>query len=181
MCSPSFACACCVAHPSSVSYFLCLPWCDLYLSADDEKVTCDANSDTYKKAEASGTKHHTCGSAIAYPYFISFYMICSFLVSVFAAAFLNRLRFFLRITDDVLCEQTAEEKARGDPPTVCGSSFAYAYFISFYIICSFMVRRGPAECGEPCLPASPQRSNVCPRTPSQADAVRTISMETWLM
>lgn len=44
--------------------------------ADD--VKCDANSDEEDK--------NACGSDIAFPYFISFYVLCSFLVS---AAYCN--------------------------------------------------------------------------------------------
>lgn len=50
-------------------------WQDIMLdcSARDE-VKCDPRSDD---------KSSTCGSDIAFPYFISFYVLCSFLVSFF--------------------------------------------------------------------------------------------------
>ena len=51
-------------------------WQDIMLdcSARDE-VVCDQHSDMRESKE-------TCGSSIAFPYFISFYVLCSFLVSL---------------------------------------------------------------------------------------------------
>lgn len=37
--------------------------------------------------------------------------------------------------DTVLCDPAAEEGENA----VCGTSFAYPYFISFYIVCSFLI------------------------------------------
>lgn len=58
-------------------------WQDIMLdcSARDE-VVCDENSDMSESKE-------TCGSSIAFPYFISFYVLCSFLVSLFFIQFLK--------------------------------------------------------------------------------------------
>lgn len=42
-------------------------------SAQPNKVKCDPNSDEYNNPSG-------CGSDIAFPYFISFYVLCSFLV-----------------------------------------------------------------------------------------------------
>lgn len=44
-------------------------------SAVPGEVMCDLNSDEYDNPNG-------CGSDIAFPYFISFYVLCSFLVSV---------------------------------------------------------------------------------------------------
>ena len=51
-------------------------WQDIMLdcSAQPGKVKCDPNSDEVNN-------HNGCGSDIAFPYFISFYVLCSFLVS----------------------------------------------------------------------------------------------------
>lgn len=43
-------------------------------SSNAELVKCDSNSDDANNANG-------CGSDIAFPYFISFYVLCSFLVS----------------------------------------------------------------------------------------------------
>lgn len=41
----------------------------------------------------------------------------------------------------VKCDKVTEESKMGDPETItCGSSIAYPYFISFYVLCSFLVR-----------------------------------------
>lgn len=37
--------------------------------------------------------------------------------------------------DSVKCDPRAKE----EPDALCGTSFAYAYFISFYILCSFLI------------------------------------------
>lgn len=39
--------------------------------------------------------------------------------------------------DDVKCDAKADPQ---DPSGLCGSDFAYFYFVSFYSICSFLVR-----------------------------------------
>lgn len=40
----------------------------------------------------------------------------------------------------VKCDKVTEESKMGDPETItCGSSIAYPYFISFYVLCSFLV------------------------------------------
>lgn len=50
-------------------------WQDIMLDTSSRplEVKCDINSDDADK--------DTCGSSIAFPYFISFYVLCSFLVS----------------------------------------------------------------------------------------------------
>lgn len=42
---------------------------------------------------------------------------------------------------EVKCDPVTEEGRTGDPETTtCGSSIAFPYFISFYVLCSFLVR-----------------------------------------
>ena len=38
--------------------------------------------------------------------------------------------------DDVLCDPRVEDT---DDDSVCGTVFAFPYFISFYVLCSFLV------------------------------------------
>lgn len=41
----------------------------------------------------------------------------------------------------VKCDRRTEESKIGDPELItCGSSIAFPYFISFYVLCSFLVR-----------------------------------------
>lgn len=56
-------------------------WQDIMLdcSARDETL-CDPASDTGRAAEDMNTTAN-CGNNVAFPYFISFYVLCSFLVS----------------------------------------------------------------------------------------------------
>lgn len=42
-------------------------------------------------------------------------------------------------SDKVVCDDRTEEYAL-DPNASCGSSIAFPYFISFYVLCSFLVR-----------------------------------------
>jgi len=42
-----------------------------------------------------------------------------------------------RHRDDVKCDPNADPQ---EPSGLCGSDFAYFYFVSFYSICSFLVR-----------------------------------------
>lgn len=51
-------------------------WQEIMMACSSQPgiVVCDSNSDEFTKAEG-------CGSDIAFPYFISFYVLCSFLVS----------------------------------------------------------------------------------------------------
>lgn len=52
-------------------------WQDIMMACSStQSVKCDSNSD-------ENEKESSCGSDIAFPYFISFYVLCSFLVSVF--------------------------------------------------------------------------------------------------
>ena len=54
-------------------------WQEIMLDcADNDEVQCVNRNDT----ETNREKEH-CGSDIAYPYFISFYVLCSFLVRYF--------------------------------------------------------------------------------------------------
>ena len=43
--------------------------------------------------------------------------------------------------DDVKCDPNADPQ---EPSGLCGSDFAYFYFVSFYSICSFLVSRAPS-------------------------------------
>lgn len=52
-------------------------WQEIMLSCSDRaEVKCDPTSDDYK-----ADPNALCGVDFAYPYFISFFMLCSFLVS----------------------------------------------------------------------------------------------------
>lgn len=52
-------------------------WQDIMLDcANHDYVKCD------KRVKDEGPDSDTCGSDIAYPYFISFYVLCSFLVGI---------------------------------------------------------------------------------------------------
>ncbi|KHJ89213.1 hypothetical protein OESDEN_10969 [Oesophagostomum dentatum] len=54
-------------------------WQEIMLSCSDrEDVRCDPLSDDYKR-----DREARCGLSFAYPYFISFFMLCSFLVCLF--------------------------------------------------------------------------------------------------
>lgn len=62
-------------------------WQEIMLSCtNEEHVLCDKRSDDYLRWEreknATGIMKPlpSCGSHVAYPYFISFFMLCSFLV-----------------------------------------------------------------------------------------------------
>uniref|UniRef100_A0A1I8IQR8 Voltage-dependent L-type calcium channel subunit alpha n=1 Tax=Macrostomum lignano TaxID=282301 RepID=A0A1I8IQR8_9PLAT len=63
-----------------------------------------------------------CGSPIAYPFFISFYMLCSFLCDRASDAYVDWL---------------AHNRTQEEP--VCQQLIGYPYFISFYVICSFLI------------------------------------------
>lgn len=56
-------------------------WQDIMLDCSDrDDVFCDLKSDSpYENADKNERK--LCGTSIAFPYFISFYVLCSFLVS----------------------------------------------------------------------------------------------------
>jgi hypothetical protein len=60
-------------------------WQDIMLDcSNQEYVLCDLLSDTPWKNESFPLLvRNNCGNDIAYPYFISFYVLCSFLVSFF--------------------------------------------------------------------------------------------------
>lgn len=56
-------------------------WQDIMLDCSDrDEVKCDLLSDTSQKALDELLAVPECGSSIAFPYFISFYVLCSFLV-----------------------------------------------------------------------------------------------------
>lgn len=56
-------------------------WQDIMLDCSDrDEVRCDFASDSGHNATTGLPTNHTCGSSIAFPYFISFYVLCSFLV-----------------------------------------------------------------------------------------------------
>lgn len=56
-------------------------WQDIMLDCSPrEDVYCDKNSDSAWENEET-KERKLCGNAIAFPYFISFYVLCSFLVS----------------------------------------------------------------------------------------------------
>lgn len=56
-------------------------WQDIMLDCSDrEPVKCDIASDLGHN-ETNEPTFATCGSSMAFPYFISFYVLCSFLVS----------------------------------------------------------------------------------------------------
>jgi len=57
-------------------------WQEIMMACSSQKsVVCDSNSDE--------TDKDSCGSDIAFPYFISFYVLCSFLVSVLRRNYLR--------------------------------------------------------------------------------------------
>ena len=57
-------------------------WQEIMLACSArEEVICDKSSDSFRTKDS-------CGSSIAYPYFISFYVLCSFLVSLFHLMFM---------------------------------------------------------------------------------------------
>lgn len=60
-------------------------WQDIMLDCSERDETlCDMNSDTAKKIfnDTNGATTGNCGNNVAFPYFISFYVLCSFLVSL---------------------------------------------------------------------------------------------------
>lgn len=59
-------------------------WQDIMLDCSNrEAVKCDIASDLGTNKETGLPTNDACGSSMAFPYFISFYVLCSFLVSVF--------------------------------------------------------------------------------------------------
>lgn len=40
---------------------------------------------------------------------------------------------------EILCDPVTEERKTGGDMATCGSSIAFPYFISFYVLCSFLV------------------------------------------
>ena len=41
--------------------------------------------------------------------------------------------------DDVLCDRNADSFKLDDPGATCGTAFAVPYFLTFYMLCSFLV------------------------------------------
>ncbi|XP_043493156.1 muscle calcium channel subunit alpha-1 isoform X5 [Polistes fuscatus] len=67
-------------------------WQDIMMdcSAQPGKVMCDPNSDEYNNQSG-------CGSDIAFPYFISFYVLCSFLIiNLFVAVIMDNFDYLTR-------------------------------------------------------------------------------------
>ncbi len=61
-------------------------WQDIMMACavDSKKVKCDVRTEEYIEAFSKGQEETlTCGSSITFPYFISFYVLCSFLVCDF--------------------------------------------------------------------------------------------------
>ncbi|KAI1305813.1 Voltage-dependent calcium channel type D subunit alpha-1 [Halotydeus destructor] len=68
-------------------------WQEIMMSciADEESVKCDENSDDFRANKP------TCGSDIAYLYFISFYILCSFLIiNLFVAVIMDNFDYLTR-------------------------------------------------------------------------------------
>lgn len=62
--------------------------------SDREDVRCDPMSDDYHKG---GLNESRCGNNFAYPYFISFFMLCSFLViNLFVAVIMDNFDYLTR-------------------------------------------------------------------------------------
>lgn len=56
-------------------------WQDIMLDCSNrEEVLCDFASDLGHDEDTGLPTNSTCGSSMAFPYFISFYVLCSFLV-----------------------------------------------------------------------------------------------------
>ena len=72
------------------------------------------------------------------------YLLCSFFLLLFlflrSATGENWQQIMLscRNRDDVKCDAMADPQ---EDSGLCGSDFAYFYFVSFYSICSFLVRK----------------------------------------
>ncbi|XP_064107830.1 muscle calcium channel subunit alpha-1-like isoform X37 [Macrobrachium nipponense] len=65
-------------------------WQDIMLSCLPPDAQCDPQSEDYGKAES-------CGSMVAYPYFISFYTLCSFLIiNLFVAVIMDNFDYLTR-------------------------------------------------------------------------------------
>uniref|UniRef100_A0A1I8FGX9 Ion_trans domain-containing protein n=1 Tax=Macrostomum lignano TaxID=282301 RepID=A0A1I8FGX9_9PLAT len=84
-----------------------------------------------------------CGSPIAYPpFFISFYMLCSFLVSPQPGE--SHAPNPPLLPADTKCDRASDAYVdwlahnRTQEEPVCQQLIGYPYFISFYVICSFL-------------------------------------------
>lgn len=75
-------------------------WQEIMLSCSNrESVKCDLNSDDFNKNDTStgGKGQGGCGVDFAYPYFISFFMLCSFLViNLFVAVIMDNFDYLTR-------------------------------------------------------------------------------------
>ena len=67
-------------------------WQDIMLAClPSETAVCDPISDSFKAGEP------TCGSMVAYPYFITFFIICAFLVlNLFVAVIMDNFDYLTR-------------------------------------------------------------------------------------
>lgn len=68
-------------------------WQDIMMDCSgSEKVKCDPRTDEFLDKEVK-----TCGSNIAFPYFISFYVLCSFLIiNLFVAVIMDNFDYLTR-------------------------------------------------------------------------------------
>eukprot|EP00108_Taenia_solium_P000833 TsM_000442900 transcript=TsM_000442900 gene=TsM_000442900 len=71
-------------------------WQDIMFSCAGETAYCDKQSDESRTATGA-TDRTVCGSAFAYPFFISFYIICSFLIiNLFVAVIMDNFDYLTR-------------------------------------------------------------------------------------
>nr|CDS16897.1 voltage dependent L type calcium channel subunit [Echinococcus granulosus] len=71
-------------------------WQDIMFSCAGETAYCDKQSDESRTA-VGATDRTVCGSAFAYPFFISFYIICSFLIiNLFVAVIMDNFDYLTR-------------------------------------------------------------------------------------
>ncbi|KAL5110706.1 hypothetical protein TcWFU_007734 [Taenia crassiceps] len=71
-------------------------WQDIMFSCAGETAYCDKQSDESRTA-IGATDRTVCGSAFAYPFFISFYIICSFLIiNLFVAVIMDNFDYLTR-------------------------------------------------------------------------------------
>ncbi|CAF4924576.1 unnamed protein product [Pieris macdunnoughi] len=70
-------------------------WQDIMMGVSpDPDVKCDEN---YRDEGEEGTSSESCGSVLAFPYFISFYVLCSFLIiNLFVAVIMDNFDYLTR-------------------------------------------------------------------------------------
>uniref|UniRef100_A0A5K3EF18 Ca_chan_IQ domain-containing protein n=1 Tax=Mesocestoides corti TaxID=53468 RepID=A0A5K3EF18_MESCO len=72
-------------------------WQDIMFSCAGETAYCDKQSDESRIATGEEEERTVCGSAFAYPFFISFYIICSFLIiNLFVAVIMDNFDYLTR-------------------------------------------------------------------------------------